>query len=146
MFLTCCEKECNFFLWIDQPMSQGIKERLSYSPLPQITRFHPYGEMKEIFEKEAKQKAFIQHQRHTREDDEGCDNGFNSLGSPNIVHVIIYREWIWEVWESGKVYIRKMKEDSPGDPDPTLSLEMCCVRRITNTQGRTVIIPKVTEC
>ena len=32
---------------------------------------------------EAKQKPHIQHQRHTREEDEEflmCDNGFNSLG------------------------------------------------------------------
>ena len=32
MFLTCYKKECNFFMWIDQPISHGIKERLSYSP------------------------------------------------------------------------------------------------------------------
>ena len=39
------------------------------------------------------------------------------------------------------------KEDSPDNPDPTPSLEkkMCCVRRITSTQGRTGITPKVTE-
>ena len=46
MFLTCYRKECNFFLWIDQPISHDIKERLSYSPQPQITRFHPYREIK----------------------------------------------------------------------------------------------------
>ena len=45
MFTTCYKKECNFFMWIDQPISHGIKERLSYSPQPQVTRFHPYGEI-----------------------------------------------------------------------------------------------------
>ena len=62
------QKECGFFMWIDQTISHGIKERLSYSPQPRVTRLHPYGEIKEIFKKhrqEAKQKAFIQHQRHT---------------------------------------------------------------------------------
>ena len=50
-----------------------------------------------MFEKhrqEAKQKAFIQYHRHTRKYDEGfemCDNGFNSLGSPNIFHGPRYR-------------------------------------------------------
>ena len=98
MFLTCYKKECNFFMRIDQPISHGIKKRLSYSPQPQVTRFHPYGEIKETFEKhrqEAKHKAFIQHQRHTREDGEGfltCDNGFNSLGSPSIFHGLRYKE------------------------------------------------------
>ena len=29
-----------------------------------------------------------------------CDNGFNSLGSPNIFHGLRYRAWIHEVWES----------------------------------------------
>ena len=71
-----------------------------HSPQPQVTRFHPYGKIKEMFEKhrqEAKQKAFIQHHRHTRKDDEGLlmsDNGFNSLGSPNIFHRLKYREWM----------------------------------------------------
>ena len=51
MFLTCYKKECGFFLWIDQPISHGIKERLSYSPQPRVTRFHPYGEKKEMFDK-----------------------------------------------------------------------------------------------
>ena len=49
--------------------------------------------------KEAKQKAFIQHQRHTRKDDEEClmcVNGFNSLGSPNIFRGHRYREWMPE--------------------------------------------------
>ena len=92
MILTCYKKECGFLLSIDQPISHGIKEWLSYSPQPRVTRFQPYGEIKEMFEKhrqEAKQKAFIQHQRYTRKYDEGfemCDNGFNSLGSPNIFH------------------------------------------------------------
>ena len=81
MFLTRYKKECGFFLWIDQPIAHGIKDRLSYSPQPLVTRFQPYGEIKEMFEKhrqEAKQKAFIQHQRNTRKCDEGfemCDNG-----------------------------------------------------------------------
>ena len=62
---------------------------------------------------QAKQKASIQHQRHTREDHEGflmCDTGFNSLGSPNIFHGLRYREWMREVWESYKFYVQKMKE------------------------------------
>ena len=69
MFVTCYKKECNFFMRVDQPISHGIKELLSYSPQPRVTRFHPYGEIKEMFEKhrqEVKQKAFIQHQRYTR--------------------------------------------------------------------------------
>ena len=65
MFVTCYKKECNFFMRVDQPISHSIKELLSYSPQPRVTRFHPYGEIKEMFEKhrqEVKQKAFIQHQ------------------------------------------------------------------------------------
>ena len=95
MFLTCYKKECGFFLWIDQPISHGIKDRLSYSPQPRVTRLQPYGEIKEMFEKhrqEAKQKAFIQHQRHTRKCDEGfemCDNGFNSLGNTYLFNVML---------------------------------------------------------
>ena len=65
MFLTCYKKECNFFMWIDQPISHGIKERLSYSPQPQVTRFHPYEEIKKR-RQEAKQKAFIQHHLYTQ--------------------------------------------------------------------------------
>ena len=103
MFLICYKKECNVFIWIDQSILHGIKERLSYSPQPKVARFHPYGEIKEMFEKhrqEAKQKAFIQHHRHTRKYDEGfemCDNGFNSLGSPNIFHGLTYRERMHKV-------------------------------------------------
>ena len=84
-------------IWIDQPIPHGIKERLSYSPQPKVARFHPYGKIKEMFEKhrqEAQQKAFIQYHRHTRKYDEGfeiCDNGFNSLGSLNIFHGPRYR-------------------------------------------------------
>ena len=52
-----------------------------------------------------------------------CDNGFNSLGSPNIFHGLRYREWMHEVWESYKFYVQKMKEDSRDDPDATLCLE-----------------------
>ena len=80
MFLTCYKKECNFFLCVDQPIAHGIKKRLSYSPQPLVTRFHPYEEIKEMFEKlrqEAKQKVFIQHQRHT------CK----------------YDERVWNVWQ-----------------------------------------------
>ena len=54
---------------------------------------------------------------------EMCDNGFNSLGSPNIFHGLRYREWMHEVWESYKFYVQKMKEDSRDDPDATLCLE-----------------------
>ena len=32
MFLTYYKRECNLIVWIDQPMSHGIKKRLSYSP------------------------------------------------------------------------------------------------------------------
>ena len=52
-----------------------------------------------------------------------CDNGFNSLGSPNIFHGLRYREWMHEVWESYKFYVQKMKEDSRDDPHATLCLE-----------------------
>ena len=123
------QKECGFFMWIDQTISHGIKERLSYSPQPRVTRLHPYGEIKEIFKKhrqEAKQKAFIQHQRHTRKYGEGflmCDNGFNSLGSPYIFNGLRYRKWMHEVWESYKFYVQKMKKDSRDEPDATLCLE-----------------------
>ena len=81
MFLTCYQKECNFFMRIDQPISHGIKEQLSYSPQPQLARFHPCRGIKETcknWRQDAKQKAFVQHQHHTREDEGGflmCDNG-----------------------------------------------------------------------
>ena len=52
-----------------------------------------------------------------------CDNGFNSLGSPNIFHELRYREWMHEVWESYKFYVQKMKQDSRDNPDATLCLE-----------------------
>ena len=129
MFLTCHKKECNFFMWIDQPISHAIKGRLSYSPQPRFTRFHPYREIKEMFEnhrQEVKQKGLIQRQRHARKYDEGflmCDNGFNSLGSPKIFHGLRYRKWMDEVWESYKFYVQKMKEDSRDDPDPSLCLD-----------------------
>ena len=152
MFLTCYQKECNFFIWIDQPISHGIKEQLSYSPQPQLARFHPCGGIKETFKKwrqDAKQKAFVQHQHHTREDEGGflmCDNGFNSLWSPTIFRRLRYRKWMPEVWESYKLYIQRMKEDFL---DPTLSLEkndLVGQRRITSTQVTAVISSKVTEC
>ena len=85
-------------MWIDQPISPGIKKGLSYLLQPQVARFRLYGKIKEMFEKrrqEDKQKAFIQHQHHTHKDDKGflmCDNGFNSLGGPNIFHGLRYRE------------------------------------------------------
>ena len=64
MFLTCYKKECNFFRSIDQPISDGIKKRLSHSPQPHLAKFHRYAAKKEMFEKqEAKQKPFIQHRR-----------------------------------------------------------------------------------
>ena len=56
--------------------------------------------MSEKHRQEAKQKAFIQYQRHTRKYVEGfemCDNRFNSLGSPNIFHGLRYREWMHEI-------------------------------------------------
>ena len=154
MFLTCYKKECGFFRSIEQPISHGIKERLSYSPQPRVTRFQPYGEIKEIFEKhrqEAKQKAFIQHQRYTRKYDEGfemCDNGFNSLGSPNIFHGLRYREWMHEVWESYKFYVQKMKEDSRDNPDVTLCLEKDDVlcQAYHKYRREAGITPKVTGC
>ena len=40
-----------------------------------------------------------------------CDNGFNSLGSPNIFRELRYRVWMHEVWESYKFYVQKMKQD-----------------------------------
>ena len=49
-----------------------------------------------------------------------CDNGFNSLGSLNIFHGLIYRDMMREVWGSYKFYVQRMKEDSSDDPDPTL--------------------------
>ena len=111
-------------MWIDQPISHGINERLSYSPQSQVARFHPYRKIKEMFEKrrrEAKQKALIQHQRHTRENPGVflmCDNGFKSLGSPKIFDGLRYRRWMREVWESYKLYAQGMKEESLDDPDP----------------------------
>ena len=75
---------------------------------------------------EVKQKASIQHQRHTREEYKEflmSDNGFNSLGSPNIFHGLRYREWMHEVWESYEFYVQKMEEYSRDDPDATLCLE-----------------------
>ena len=134
MFLICYKKECNFFLWIDQPISHGIKGRLSYLPQPQVTRFHPYGRMKEMFEKhrqEAKQKEFIQHQRHTRKYDEGfelCDNGFN--GNPTSF-MSKKRKKTLATTQMLHFVQRKM---------------MCSVRRITSTQERTGFTPKVTGC
>ena len=82
-----------------------------------------------MFEKhrqEAKQKAFIQHHRHTRKYDEGfemCDNVFNSLESPNIFQGLRYREWMHKVWELYKKLHVQKKEDSPDHPDPKPSLE-----------------------
>ena len=38
------------------------------------------------------------------------DNGFNSLGSPNIFHGLRYREWMHKVWELyKKLYVQKKK-------------------------------------
>ena len=56
-----------------------------------------------------------------------CDNGFNSLGSPNIFHGFRYREWLHEVWELHKFHVQKMKEDSRDNPDGTLCRERRCV-------------------
>ena len=154
MSLTCYKKECNVFMCIDQPISHGIKKRLTYSPQPQVARFHPSEDIKEMFEnrrQEAKQEAFIQHQRHACEDDERFlirDNGCNRLVSPNIFRGLRYREWMPEVWESYKLYVQRMKEDSPDHPDPSLSGEKNDLlgRRITSTQATAVISPKVIWC
>ena len=57
-----------------------------------------------MFEKrhqEAKQKALIQHQHHTRKMLDG----------------LRYREWMQEVWESYKLFAQRIKEDSLDDPD-----------------------------
>ena len=87
-----------------------------------------------MFEKhrqEAKQKAFIQHQRHTRKYDEGfelCDNGFN--GNPTSF-MSKKRKKTLETTQMLHFVQRKM---------------MCYVRRITSTQERTGITPKVTGC
>ena len=51
--------------------------------------------MFEKLRKEAKQKAFIKQERHTREDHGGffmCHNGLNSLGSLKILNGLRYRE------------------------------------------------------
>ena len=106
MFLTCYKKECNFFMWIDQPISHGIKERLSYSPQPQVTRFHPYEEIKNDAKRlNRKHLSSTIYTRKYDEDFEMCDNGFTSLGSPNVFHGLRYREWIHEIWESCKFYV-----------------------------------------
>ena len=115
MFLTCYKKRCNFFMWIDQAISHGIKEQLSYSPQPQVARFHPYEEVKEMLRNDTK-KLNKKHLFNTSVihakmmNGLMCDNGFNSLGSPNIFHGLRYREWMREVWESYKFYVQKMKE------------------------------------
>ena len=76
-----------------------------------------------MFEKrhqEAKQKALIQHQHHTRKNPGVflmCDSGFNSLGSRKILDGLRYREWLHEVWESYKLFAQTIKEDSLDDPD-----------------------------
>ena len=111
-------------MWIDQPISHGIKERLSYSPQPRVTRFHPYGEIKEMFENIVKRlnRKHLSSTSAIRAILMG-DNGFNSLGSPNIFHGFRYREWLHVVWELYKFHVQKMKEDSRDNPDATLCLE-----------------------
>ena len=77
-----------------------------------------------------------------------CDNEFNSLGSLEIFDGLRYREWMYEVWESYKLYAQRIKEDSLDDPDPTLNLEkddMLCQAHYKNARW-TDITPKVTEC
>ena len=54
MFLTCYKKECNFFMWIDPPISHDMKERLSYLPQPQVVRFLPYGDKGDVLKNNAK--------------------------------------------------------------------------------------------
>ena len=54
MFLTCYKKECNFFMWIDPPISHDMKERLSYLPQSQVVRFLPYGDKGDVLENNAK--------------------------------------------------------------------------------------------
>ena len=39
---------------IDQPISHGIKEQISYSPQLKVARFHPYGEVKEMLRNDTK--------------------------------------------------------------------------------------------
>ena len=73
-------------MWLDQPIAQAIMKRRLHSPQPeapqrpQVARFHPYEEKKEMFEKrhqEFIQKATTQHECNTCKDHEGfvmCDN------------------------------------------------------------------------
>ena len=115
MCLTCYKKECNFFMWVAIVFTSATGRKI-----PSLRRGK--GDVEKRHQ-EPKQKASIQHQRHRREDYEGflmCDNGFNSLGSLNIFHGLIYRDMMREVWESYKFYVQRMKEDSSDDPDPTL--------------------------
>ena len=41
-------------MWIDPPISHGMKERLSYLPQPQVVRFLPYGDKGDVLENDAK--------------------------------------------------------------------------------------------
>ena len=69
-------------MWIDQPISHGIKERLSYSPQPQVTWFHPYGEIKNDAKK--LNRKHLSNTIYTRKYDEDfkmCDNGFKERKS-----------------------------------------------------------------
>ena len=86
-----------YLFYVDRPVNIAWYQEAAFAfASANVARFHPYGGIKEIFEKrrqEAKQKAFIQHQRHSHEDDVEflmCDNGFNSLGSRNIFHGLRY--------------------------------------------------------
>ena len=75
MFLTCYKKECNFFMWIDQAISHGIKEQLSYSPQPQVARFHPYEEVKGMLRNDTK-KLNKKHLFNTSVKHANMTNGF----------------------------------------------------------------------
>ena len=109
---------------LDRPANVAWNQEVAFcTRKSQVARFHPYGEIKEMFEKrhqEAKQKALIQRQHHTRKNPGVflmCDSRFDSLGSRKILDGLRYREWMHEVWESYKLFAQRIKEDSLDDQD-----------------------------